>query len=309
MDINSKHREILTLILFKLLDKELINDPSQVAIGMLDLKEQKECYTYFSSDVFPILNYMHPLLSRENKNSYKRQMKMYEEIDDNALLRTQAFKVINKDLNGIGKNYERLRRIKIQNSVSSKFFQECLRKNVSQSDKHILPNSLAYIITEPNGKLLVDLEEILFLWGNNPYYQCTFYNYKDNGYDVIYHTIIFCQEWKCHSIAELVKKLINDSNGVDLLEDIDENYKAYKEVESVSLPIVIDWFSKIEEQLNTNITSSSSATTNREDWKNALKLFNDKKAFINEQKGESLLLIAKSNLPNNFVAALNKIAK
>lgn len=309
MDINTKHSEILTLILFKLLDKELINDPSQVAIGMLDLKEQKEYYTYFSSDVFPILNYMHPLLNRENKNSYKRQMKMYESIDDNKLLKSNDFKGINKTLNGIGKNYERLRRIKIQNSVSSMFFKECLKQNISQSDKHILPASLAYIETDPHGKLLVDLEEILFLWGNNPYYQCTFYNYKGNNYDEIYHTIIFCQERKCHSIAELVKKLLNDSTAVDLLEDIDEKYNDYKEVESVSPLIVIDWFSKIEEQLNTNIASSSYATTNREDWKNALKLFKDKKAFINEQNGKNLLATAKSGLPNNFIAELNKLAK
>lgn len=308
MDINSKHGEILTLILFKLLDEELINDPSQVAIGMLDLKEQKECYTYFSSDVYPILNYMHPLV-RENKYSYKRQRKMYEIIEDNTLSRPQVFKGIKNDLNGIAKSYERLRRIKIQNSVSRKFFQECLKKNVSQSDMHILPSSLAYIETEPNGKLLVDLEEILFLWGNNPYYQCTFYNYKDNVFDVIYHTIIFCQERKCHSIAELVKKLLNDKSDVDLLEDINENYQDYLEVEQLTPPIVIDWETKIEEQLESNIKSNSTATANRDDWKNALKLFKGKRSSINEQNGENLLMTAKSKLPNDFIAELNKPTK
>lgn len=308
MDITTKHREVLTMILYQLLDKDLINDPSQVAIGMLDLNEMKECYTYFSSDVFPILNFMHPLL-KENKNSYKRQRSMYENIDENILLRDPLFKGINKDLNGIGKNYERLRRIKIQNSVSSRFFKDCLGKNISQLDKHILPNSLAYIETEPNGKLLVDLEEILFLWGNNPYYQCTFYNYKGNEYKVIYHTIIFCQESKCHFIAELVKKLLNDCGDVDLLEDINEKYEEYFKVDNNTIPIVCKWVSKIEEQLDSNIKLNSTTTANRDDWKNALRLFNDKKSSITEDNGESLLAIAKSNLPNDFIFALNKTAK
>lgn len=222
MDLENKHKSILTQVLFNLLDKNLIDHPHQVAIGVLNLSEFKEKYEYFSSDAFQVLNYMHPLL--ELNKSFKRQKKMYSEIDENPLLKDTKFNGIDRALNGIGKSYERLRRIKIQNSVSSIFFQECLKENTSQKDKHISPSTLDYIEKDPFGDLLVDLEEILFLWGNNPYYQCTFYNYKENSNETIYHTIVFCQEKHCDAISDVIKKIIVADNNVELLEDIIEKY-------------------------------------------------------------------------------------
>lgn len=227
MDLVQKHKNILTKILFTLLDKNLIDHPNQVAIGVLNLTEFNEKYEYFSSDAFPVLNYMHPLL--ELNKSFKRQKKIYSEIDENILLADVKFNGISKVLNGIGKSYERLRRIKIKNSVSSIFFQECLNDYTSQKDKHISPSTLDYIEKDPFGKLLVDLEEILFLWGNNPYYQCTFYNYKENKNNSIFHTIVFCQEKNCDAISDEIKKIIDADTDVDLLEDIIDNYKTIKE--------------------------------------------------------------------------------
>jgi hypothetical protein len=223
MDLENKHKSILTQVLFNLLDKNLIDHPHQVAIGVLNLSEFKEKYEYFSSDAFQVLNYMHPLL--ELNKSFKRQKKMYSEIDENPHLKDTKFNGIDRALNGIGKSYERLRRIKIQNSVSSIFFQECLKENTSQKDKHISPSTLDYIEKDPFGKLLVDLEEILFLWGNNPYYQCTFYNYKENGNETIYHTIVFCQEKHCEAISDVIKKIIVADKDAELLEDIIELYQ------------------------------------------------------------------------------------
>jgi uncharacterized protein YeeX (DUF496 family) len=206
-------------------------------------------------------------------------------------------------------NYERIRCISTPNSVSNDFFIDCLKYNKSHVGKNLTGTILSYLINEgPEYKLLCDLEKALFLWGNNSYYLCTFYNYKDYADTEAYIFIVFCQQRHSTKIAEIVKSAINRSNDTELLENINEIYTSYIAVETVQ-PIIIDWATKIEEQLDSNIKSNSTATANRDDWKNALKSFKDKRASINEQNGESLLTTAMSKLPNDFIAELNKIAK
>jgi len=310
MDLNKKHKEILTQLLFGLLDKGYINHPCQVAIGTLDLTEKKDSYSYFSSDVFPILNFMHPLLSRKDKLTYSRQMKMFINIEDNDLLKKDTFNGINnKGLNDIGKNYERLRRIKIKNSVSSVFFKDCLRRNISQSDMQILKNSLDYIETDPYGKLLVELEEILFLWGNNPYYQCTFYNYKTNKANLIFHTIVFCQEENCVAIAELTKYIIKNNKKVKLLEDFDDSilYKLENDNEepvNINNDIILLESAISKKKLDTQQSSEVSGK-----WSQAQRLFDTIKSELDPKSVKSLLESISEQSAAEFFSNLSKIKK
>ncbi|MBL7882428.1 MAG: hypothetical protein JNL69_00020 [Bacteroidia bacterium] len=293
-------------MLFELLDKKLIEHPYQVAIGKINTKDKTGKYEYFSTDAFPILNYMHPVL--EASKVYEDELEILTNVARRQIINNSIFSSIDKKQQMIKLNYERIRCICTPNSVSNDFFIDCLKHNKSHVGKNLTGTILSYLSNEaPEYKLLCDLEKALFLWGNNSYYLCTFYNYKDYTDAEAYIFIVFCQQRHSTIIAEIVRSAISKSTDAELLENIDEHYQSYIKQESIKEANVIDWVTKLESQLNENIKNNSTVALNREGWNSAFNLFNEKKKFVTELNGESLFRMAESAHSSDFMKEINKL--
>lgn len=302
MILYQHHRELLTNVLLELLDKRLIEHPYQVAIGKLDVIKKIGRYEFFSIDAIPVLNYMHPLLLLrsydDDQNVYVRQLQTLENVE-NVFASTPFFEIKPE----IKRNYEILRSLEFPESVSSEFYNVCLKNNKSLHGECLTDNILkSFVEDNPQKKILCDLENALFLWGNNSFYLCVFYNYDMTIHEnYVFHFIVFCIQRNSSRIGVIVKDEINKFKHTSLLE--------YLEISGGKIKIIVE---KIYQQLNENITSNSLNAENRNDWAIAKKTFDEKKvAFFSEtadvEKLRDLLIMLSSQPPNSFIGALNNI--
>ncbi|HEX8396063.1 MAG TPA: hypothetical protein VF644_01350 [Pyrinomonadaceae bacterium] len=233
MDIGGK---IVGDLLMDLAKQQLVFNPCQLALSVYYPKNDTGKYLIFSSDVSPLMNFLHPIqhiddykdeykiyLSKELENLRKTPSEFYE-------LRGTYFRGVNFYDNGtlIQNSYEILRKIVFESPlVIGAYFKQCLAEGSSQKSDTLSFTRLKdrQIIKSKIWELGCHLEKALFLGSIYSHYSCTFFNFNGADYNQIFCISLFCKPDNYTKVESRVLNFLRRQSTIFPLDRLIEDYQ------------------------------------------------------------------------------------
>ena len=235
--MNNELHDILGDLTLHLLERGLLEHPIQIASAKFERRDASVCYILFTSDIFPILNYVHPVLINKDMDTAVNDLEFLKEVPKNYKQVAKKYSAdfsLNKQVL-IRDRYELLKKISVSKSILSELYEKCISQNISQSGTSLNMRNIEYVSTSIEGELLCKLEKILFCTEDYPFYQCTFFDFNERNPEVIYSILTFCPVKKNRDIGEAILEYLRNTNKLILLEDFPEEYNLEKQ-ENTSKP-------------------------------------------------------------------------
>jgi hypothetical protein len=302
--VEERHKNLLESLTIELLSAGYLDTPFQLAISSYDLINKKGEYSLFTTDVFPILNYMHPLLSSSLPDEWRDDLDFLKRIHVNYKSLNATYladlELINNK-NFIQKRYELLRSISISKPVIEELFLFCCEESISQKGKPLALNPFAYISETKEGELLCKLETALFFVSDYSYYLCTFFNYKGSTAHKVFCISLFCQRTNNNKIGNKIIDYLKNNDEVNLLENIIEEYQTLFDS---SIDDNNPWFSRIE--IFEKFLKNDKKINARENNKVRAKAINHLEEVINKMQAFCLL---ENNALQDKLALVDEFAK
>lgn len=243
--INEIGRDMLEGLMMTLAEKQLIFNPCQVAFTVYYPKADYGKYLIFCSDIFPIINFLHPLRHFEDFNaSYKTALK--KDVDNLRKIPTQFHDLRDRYFKGLNFNdpttliknsYQLLRNIDFEGpAVIGEFFKNCLSSNSSQQSDSLAFRTIVHHqkVNHRAWELGCLLERALFLGGIYPQYICTFFNFRGADYSQVFCISLFCKTYDFTEVEKQVLEFLKCQPAILMLEDIVEEYHAELDGSAIS---------------------------------------------------------------------------
>jgi hypothetical protein len=244
--INERGIQLVKELVLDLFERQLIFNPCQVALSVYFPEQNNGKYLIFSTDAFPILNFLHPLLHLEDYNdSYKKAFKKDLEKLTNASklfpdLKNAYFEKTDfSDTSRlISNSYDILRKVIFEGPLlMGEFFKICLASELSQESdsltfKGILSNQQQKSELWDFG---CNFEKALFLGGICTHYSCTFFNFNDIDNEQILCISLFCKPHNFLAVEGSVINLLKSKSDILLLKEIANDFKKGSNAETYKI--------------------------------------------------------------------------
>jgi hypothetical protein len=226
---------ILEELIMHLIQLQSGFNPCQIALSVYYPTKDNGKYLIFSSDIFPILNFLHPLMHSQNysdgyKDIVEKEIRELRDIPKRfSDLKAEHLSGLRFSDNQLVKNsYDALRTIVFEGPlIMGGFFKQCLKSSSpSESDSlsfyGVLENQTK---TSRRWELGCRLEKALFLASICSNYTCTFFNLDEGDVDQVLCMSLFCKPGNQRVTATSVLNFLRSKPEVQLLDQMIEQYE------------------------------------------------------------------------------------